>query len=69
MVEMKLKFLQNTSHYYNNKFSLHMHMFIIYVLNLNKINITIHSNIRLMVIAYKQNLHFRIHYKTPETKL
>jgi hypothetical protein len=38
-------------------------MFTIYVLNLNKINTIIHSNIRFMVIAYNQNLHFRIHYK------
>jgi hypothetical protein len=29
-----------------------MHMFIIYVLNLNKLNTTIHSNIKFMVIAY-----------------
>jgi hypothetical protein len=38
-------------------------MFTIYVLNLNKLNTTIHSHIRLMVIAYNQNLHFEIHYK------
>jgi hypothetical protein len=29
-----------------------MHMFTIYVLSLNKLNITIYSNIRFMVIAY-----------------
>jgi hypothetical protein len=40
-----------------------MHMFIIFVLSPNKFNITIHSNIRFMVIAYNQNLHFRIHCK------
>ncbi len=66
---MKLKFLQNISHYYNKKFSLHMHMFIIYVLNLNKINTTIHSNIRFMIIAYKQNLNFRIHCKNPKNNI
>jgi hypothetical protein len=38
-----------------------MHMFIIFVLSLNKLNTTIHSNIRFMVIAYNQNMHFRIH--------
>jgi hypothetical protein len=40
-----------------------MHMFIIFVLNLNKSNTTIHSNIRFMVIAYNKNMHFRIHSK------
>jgi hypothetical protein len=29
-----------------------MHMFIIHVLSLNKLNITIHSNIKFMVITY-----------------
>jgi hypothetical protein len=38
-------------------------MFTIFVLNLKKLNITIHSNIRFMVIAYNQNLQFKIHYK------
>jgi hypothetical protein len=38
-------------------------MFIIFVLSFSKLNITIHSNIRFMVIIYNQNLHFRIHYK------
>jgi hypothetical protein len=38
-------------------------MFIIFVLNLNKPNITIHSNIRFMVIAYNHNLHFKIYCK------
>jgi len=51
-VEVKFKFLQNISHYCNNIFAFHMHMFIIYVLNLNKFNTTIHSNIIIMVIAY-----------------
>ncbi len=60
---MKFKFLQNISHYYNNIFAFHMFMFTIFVLSFNKFNITIHSNIRFMVIAYNQNLHFRIHYK------
>jgi len=52
MVKMKLNFLQNISHYYNNKFAFHMPMFIISILNFSKINTTIHSNIRLMVITY-----------------
>jgi hypothetical protein len=52
MVEMKFKFLQNISHYYNNIFAFHMHMFTISVLSFNKLNITIHSNIRFMVITY-----------------
>jgi hypothetical protein len=56
LVEVKFKFLQNISHYYNNKFSFHMLMFVIFVLRLNKLNTTIHSNIRFMVIAYNQNL-------------
>jgi len=58
MVEMKLKFLSNISHYCNNIFAFHMPMFIISVLNLNKLNITIHSNIKFMVIAYYQNFEF-----------
>jgi hypothetical protein len=29
-----------------------MHMFTIFILNLNKFNTTIHSNIRFTVIAY-----------------
>jgi hypothetical protein len=49
---MKFKFLHYISHYYNNIFTFHMHMFTIYVLSLKKINTTIHSNIRFMVIAY-----------------
>jgi hypothetical protein len=40
-----------------------MHVFTIYVLSLNKLNTTIHSNIKFMVITYNQNLHFIIHYK------
>jgi hypothetical protein len=52
MVEVKFKFLQNISHYYNNKISFHMHMLTIYVLSLNKRNTIIHSNTRFMVIAY-----------------
>ncbi len=45
-------------------------MFIIYVSNLNKLNIAIHSHIIFMVIAYNQDLHFKIHYKkTPKTRL
>jgi hypothetical protein len=51
MVKVKFKFLQNISHYYNNIFSFHMHMFTIFVLILNKLNTTIHSNIRCMVIV------------------
>jgi hypothetical protein len=52
MVEVKFKCPQNISHYYNNIFTFHMPMFTIYVLTLNKLNITIHSNIIFMVIAY-----------------
>ncbi len=63
MVEVKFKFLQNISHYYNNRFAFHMHMFIVPILSLNKLNITIHSNIRFMVIAYNQNLYLKIHCK------
>jgi hypothetical protein len=40
-----------------------MHMFIIHVLSFNKFNITIHSNLKFMVIAYNQNQHFKIHCK------
>jgi hypothetical protein len=40
-----------------------MHMFTIPILSFNKLNIIIHSNIKFMVIAYNQNLHFRIYYK------
>jgi hypothetical protein len=63
LIEVKFKFLQNISHYYNNVFAFHMPMFTIFVLSLNKLNTMIHSNIRFMVIAYNQNLHFIIHYK------
>jgi hypothetical protein len=65
---VKFKFLQNISHYYNNIFAFHMFMFTIYVLSFNKFNSTIHSNIRLMVITYNQNLHFKIHYKKFQTQ-
>jgi hypothetical protein len=37
MVEVKLKFLHNISHHYNNIFAFHMLMFIIFVLNLQQI--------------------------------
>jgi len=40
-----------------------MHMFTIYVFNINTLNIAIHSNIKCMVIAYNQNFHFEIHCK------
>jgi len=40
-----------------------MHMFIIPILSFKKLNITIHSNIIFMVVAYNQNLHFKIHCK------
>jgi hypothetical protein len=63
LVEVKFKFLKNVSHYCNNKFSFYMPMFTIYVLNFNKFNTTIHSNIKFMFVAYNQNLHFEIHYK------
>jgi hypothetical protein len=52
MLEVKFKFLQSISHYCNNRFAFHMHMFIIFVLSLNKLNSTIHFNITFMVIAY-----------------
>jgi hypothetical protein len=55
--------VENYSHYYNNIFAFHMHMFIISILSFNKLNTTIQSNIRFMVIAYNQNLHFGIHWK------
>jgi hypothetical protein len=55
--------MHNISHYYKNRFAFHMHMFTIIVLNLNKLNITIHFNIEFMIIAYNQNLHFKIHCK------
>jgi hypothetical protein len=57
MVEVKLKFLQKNSHYSNNIFAFHILMFIIFVLSLNKLNITIHSHIKFMVIAYNYDLH------------
>jgi hypothetical protein len=63
---MKFKFLHNISYYCNNRFALHMHMFIILVLSFNKLNTTIHSNIIFMVIADNQNLHFRIYCKKPQ---
>jgi hypothetical protein len=63
VVEVKLKFLHNISYYNNNGFAFHRHMFIIFVLSLNKLNSTIHFNIRFIVIAYNQNLNFRIHCK------
>ncbi len=63
MVEVKLKFLQNISHYYNNIFAFHIPIFTIYSLSLNKFNITIHSHFKFMVIVYNQDLHFRIHCK------
>jgi hypothetical protein len=49
---MKFKFLQNISHYCNNIFAFHMRMFTIYVVSFDKVNTTIHSNIKFMVIAY-----------------
>jgi hypothetical protein len=63
LVKVKFKFLHNISHYNNNKFAFHMHMFTSFVLSLNKLNIIIHSNIKFMVIAYNQNIHFIIHCK------
>jgi hypothetical protein len=71
MVEMKFKFLQNISHYYNNIFAFHMHMFVVFVLNFNKLNIRTHSHIIFVIIAYSQHLHFKIHFKkkTPKIKV
>ncbi len=63
LVEVKFKFLPNISHYYNNIFAFHKYMFTIFVLSLNKLNTTIHSHIRFIIIAYSQNMHFRIHCK------
>jgi len=62
LLEMEFKFLHNIPHYYNNRFAFPMPMFIIFVLSLNKLNTTIHSNIIFIIIAYNQNLHFKIHY-------
>jgi hypothetical protein len=69
VIKVKFKFLLDISHYCNNGFAFHMHMFIIFVLILNKINTTIHSNIWFMVIAYNLNLHFRIHCKNSKNKI
>jgi len=52
MVEVKFKFLHNILHYYNNIFAFRMHMFTISILSFNKLNTTIHSNIKFMVITY-----------------
>jgi hypothetical protein len=38
-------------------------MVTIYVLSLHKLNTTIHSNIKFIIIAYSHNLHFGICYK------
>ncbi len=38
-------------------------MFTILVLSINKFNVTKYFNIRFMVIAYNQNLYFKIHCK------
>jgi hypothetical protein len=62
LIKMKFKFLQNISHYYNDRFAFPMPMFIISILSINKLNITIHSNIEFMIIAYNQHLHSRINY-------
>jgi hypothetical protein len=69
MVEVKFKFMQNISYYCNNRFAFHMFMFIIFVLSLNKLNITIHSNIRFMVIAFNHNLHLKIHLKNSRNNI
>jgi len=61
LVEVKFKFPQNISHYYNNIFAFHKHVFIISILSLNKLNIVVHSHIRFIVTAYNHNLHFKIH--------
>jgi hypothetical protein len=61
--------MQNISHYCDNMFAFHMHMFTSHDLSLNKLNTAIHSNIIFMVIAYNQNLHFRIHYKKLQKKI
>jgi hypothetical protein len=63
LIKMKFKFLQNISHYYNDRFAFPMPVFIISILSFNKFNIAIHSNIRFMVIAYNQHLHSRIQYE------
>jgi hypothetical protein len=66
MVEVKFKFLQNISHYCNNIFAFHVHMFTISILNFNKLNTTIHSNIPTSdswLLHNNQNLHFKMHCK------
>jgi len=68
MVEVKFKVLHNISHYDNNKFSFHMHMFIIFILSFNKLNSTIDSNMKFMV-AYNQSLHFKIHCKSSKNNI
>jgi hypothetical protein len=60
MVKMKFKFLHNISHYCYNIFAFQMPMFTIFILSLNKLNTTMHSNIKFMVIVYNLNLHFKI---------
>jgi len=54
MLEVKFNTIEvkYISHYCNNRFAFHMHMFTNFVLSLNKLNTIIHSNIRFMVIAY-----------------
>jgi len=42
MVEVKFNSYRIIPHYYNNKFPLHMHTFIIFALFLNTLNIAIH---------------------------
>jgi hypothetical protein len=56
---VKVKFtLQSISHYCNNKFAFHRHMFTIFVLSFNKLQITIHSHIKFIAIACSQKFSF-----------
>jgi len=66
-VKMRFKFLQNISHYYNNIFSFHMHMFTILVLSLNKLNTTIHFNIKFMLLHI--TLEEKPHFSSSVTKI
>jgi hypothetical protein len=42
MVEVKFNSWKIIPHYYNNKFALHMHTFIIFALIIKTLNIVIH---------------------------
>jgi hypothetical protein len=67
LIQLKFKFLQNISHFYNNIFAFHKHVFIIYVLSFNNLNIIVRPHIIFIIIAYNHNLHFIIHCKKNKT--